>query len=658
MKRFLATLLLLSTIVFSGIAQDFEYGKITGADVNLKNTVLDSNANAMVIREFGTAAMRFDDVNGRMYIDFEYHVKIKIFNKNGFGSGNIVIPRRIYQDDEDALKELKATTTNYVNNVLVRTELDKKNVFTEKRNKYVTLTKFTMPNLAEGSIVEYSYRLYLPSIFNFKSWDFQSDIPKLHSEYIAYIPALYNYNASLRGPAKLTSSNAELQKECLRAGGYNADCSKLTYIMKNVPAFVEEDYMTSADNFRSAIYYELSDYYTSTGGKKNVTKTWKDVDYELISDKSFGGQIKRKEVFKDLLPEITKGCTDDLCKAKAIYAYIKKNMKRNGFIGIQCESNIKAALERHGGNTGDINLALIAALNAAELDAEALILSVRSNGTVNTLYPVLSDFNYVVAKVNIADQSYLLDATEPLLPFGLLPFHCMNGQGRVLSLKKPSYWYDIKASQKELTRYTLNGELTKEGLIKAQLITYSSGYAALKKRTQIKAANSIEEFVEHLDEQMPKISITKHDIQNLDSLDNPLIEIYDIEMKGYDNLDKDQIYFNPFIINPVKKNPFNLNERTYPVDFGAMREERVSIFLKLPSTYLISDKPKDISMALADGGGKYMNTTTIDGDTFISQQVLQLNNPVYAPEEYLSLKEFFSRMIQLQKTDIVFKKAK
>ena len=520
------------------------------------------------------------------------------------------------------------------------------------------LTKFTMPNLSEGCIIEYIYRMRRPSIFNFKGWDFQSDIPKLHSEYIANIPALYNYNASLRGFAQLTSKNAELKKECVTISGRKIDCSKLTYIMKNVPAFVEEEYMTSPENFRSAIYYELSDYYHTNGVNMKVTKTWKDADNELLTEKSFGGQMKRKDLFKELMPEILKGCTDELSKAKAVYAYINKNMKHNGFIGIYSESNIKSALEKHSGNTGDINLALIAALGAAELNAEALILSVRTQGTVNTLYPVISDFNYLVAKVNIGTESYLLDATDPLLPFGLLPLHCMNGQGRVISQnKKPSYWYDIKASQKDLTRYILNAEVTKEGAIKGQLTTYSTGYSALRKRMKIKAANSVEEFVEHLDEQMPKISIDKHEIRNLDSLDNPLIEIYDVEMTGYDKFDKEQIYFNPFIINKIEKNPFNLNERSYPVDFGTLQEDRVSIYLKLPASYSIADKPKDINMSLVDGGGKYINTSTIEGDTFISQQVLQLNKAVYPPEDYLSLKEFYSRMIQLQKTDLVFKKA-
>lgn len=656
MKLFSITLLLSFFSTAYLYAQDFEYGKITGSDVELKNTRLDSNANAMVIKEFGTASVQLDDATGKTYIDFEYHVRIKIFNKEGFNHGNIVIPLRIYRDGEDEIKELKATTINFTDGKLVTTELDKKKVFTEKKNKYVSLTKFTMPNLMDGSIIEYSYRMNLPNVFNFKTWEFQSDIPKLHSEYIANIPAIYNYNVSLRGVQKFAKQNAELKRECLRIAGNKIDCSKMTYIMKDVPALIEEDYMTAPSNFRSAIYFELSDYILMNGGKKSITKTWKDVDYELVSEKIFGDQMKRKDVFKDLLPQILGTANNDLSKAKAIYAYIGKNIKMNGFIGIYSETNVKTALEKHSGNTGDINLALIAALSAANLDAEAVILSTRANGVVNNLYPVISDFDYVVAKVNIGDQSYLLDASQPLLPFGLLPLHCINGNGRVINLKKPSYWYDLKASQKESTKYILDGELTSDGKLKGKLTTYSSGYAALKKRQRIVAANSIDEYVEKLDEQMPGISILKHSIENVDSLDNQLVEIYEIEMKVFDNLNADQSYFNPFFINRISKNPFNLNERTYPVDLGAASEERVTMMIKLPANISVVDKPKSMSIALANNGGKYLASTEMQDDSFVFNQMIQFNNPVYDPDDYLSLKEFYSRIIQLQKTDIVFKK--
>jgi hypothetical protein len=641
-----------------GFAQDFEYGKVGMNDVNLQNKTIDSNANAVVIKEFGTAAIAVDDDRGKLYIDFQYHVRIKIFNKNGFNQANIVIPLRTYGDEEDMISGLQASTINYVDGALTRTELDKKKVFNERKNKYVSLTKFTLGDLKEGSIIEYSYRLRSPSIFNFRTWEFQSDLPKLHSEFIAMIPALYNYNVSLRGGQKLTSQNAELYKECLRIAGRPFDCSKMTYIMDNVPAFVEEDYMTAPSNFKSAINFELSDYIMINGGKRSITKEWKDVDYELVSDKSFGTQMKKKDIFTALLPGIVKNETEALAKAKAIYRYIQGNIKFNGFYGLYSENGIKKAMEIHSGNIGDINLALIAALSAAGLDAEALILSTRSNGTVNSLFPIISDFNYVVAKLNIDDQVYLLDGSDPLMPFGLLPLHCINGQGRVINIKKPSYWYAIKASQRQSSRYLLTGELGLDGKIKGELTIYSQGYAAYNKRRRIHAATSVADYVEKLDEQMNGTNILKHQINNLDSVDNALGEVYEVEISAFKNMNADPAYFNPFFMDRTVKNPFNLNERTYPVDLGASSENRVTISLKLPDNYTLADQPKDVNLNLPEGGGRYLCNTQLNENNLVFNQLLQFNKAIYGPEEYLYLKEFYSRIIQSQKTDIVLKKTK
>jgi hypothetical protein len=540
----------------------------------------------------------------------------------------------------------------------MRYELDKKKVFSERRNKYTNLTKFAMPNLTEGSIIEYSYRIHIPSIFNFKTWEFQSKIPKLRSEFVATIPANYNYNVSLRGAKKLKSTKSELLRECFVAQGIKADCSKLTYLMTDIPALIEEDYMTAADNFKAAIYYELSDYVNPSGDKVNLTKTWKDVDKELLDDKAFGAQLKRKDLFLPLLPAITKNATDDLGKAKAIFDYIKGAIKPNGVGGMFAENTIKKALEMKSGNIADINLALITALNAAGLDAEALILSSRYNGMVNSLYPVISDFNYVIAKLNIGNQVYLLDATESQMPFGMIPISCINGNGRIVALKKPSNWYEVKAPQKDNTRYILDGAISPDGTLKGTLTTYSIGYAALNKRERINKAGSVDQYVEKLDEQMPNMKILNHAIESLDSLDNALVEKYEIEMKVFENMDFSKLYLNLFFIGRVDKNPFNLNDRTYPVDMGVMREERVTMMIKLPDNWTLAEQPKNMAMSLPENGARFTSNTSSVDKTLMFSQALQLNKPIYEPEEYLSLKEFYSRMIQYQKTDIILSKTK
>ncbi|TCC90543.1 DUF3857 domain-containing protein [Pedobacter frigiditerrae] len=638
-------------------AQNFNYGAVQNDEYYFDKNKIDSNANAVVLKEFGTAAMQIDDATGRLVIQFEHHVKIKIYNKEGFRFANIVIPT--YKDDnkQEFVNDLKASTFNMVNGEFVETLMDKKAVFTENRNRYTQLTKFTLPNIKDGSVIEYSYRIESPLIFNFRTWEFQGDIPKVSSEFVANIPGNYNYNVSLRGYQKLSDSKAEIYKECLRLNGVSIDCSRMTYIMKNIPAFIEEDYMTASSNFKSAMYFELSDVQLTNGSKQSYTKTWNDVDYELTSDKNFGSQMKKASVFKDLMPAILKGETDNLGKANAVYNYIKKQIKWNNYYGNYSMENTKTILENRSGNVADINLALISALSAAGLEVEAVILSTRENGMPNKLFPVLSSFNYVVAKVNIGDKSYLLDATEPLLPFGLLPIRCINDQGRVINLKKPSYWIDLKASQKSVTTYVLTGKLNGDGKINGVITTTSIGYAAFNKRKDIKKYNSSEEFVEKLDERLTKISLSNPEINNIDSVDKPLVEKYEIEFSAHDATDKNQLFLNPFFINRITKNPFNLNDRMYPVDLGAASDERIIINVTLPEKYELVEKPKDMAISLPTSGGRYLLQSSIEDNKLAVNQILQFNKAIYNADDYLYLKEFYSKIIQNQKNDVLLKKA-
>jgi hypothetical protein len=91
---------------------------------------------------------------------------------------------------------------------------------------------------------------------------------------------------------------------------------------------------------------------------------------------------------------------------------------------------------------------------------------------------------------------------------------------------------------------------------------------------------------------------------------------------------------------------------------GAASEERITMIIKLPANISVIDKPKDMSMALTENGGKYLASTSMQDDSFVFNEMLQFNKPIYESEDYLSLKEFYSRIIQSQKTDIVFKKTK
>ena len=331
-------------------------------------------------------------------------------------------------------------------------------------------------------------------------------------------------------------------------------------------------------------------------------------------------------------------------------------MKWNNVRSWGSEDGISKAFESHTGTVGDINLSLMAALNAAGFNTEAVLLSTRENGIVNKLYPTKEDFDYVIVKLNLGDKFYLLDASDPLLGFGMVPLKCINGEGRVMSLDKPSYWLDIKPQQKRTSTYSFDLTLGNDGKIKGTLTHFSIGYDAYEKRKAIKKFNSLDEYVDNLGEKLNKIKIIKYEIANVDSLDMPVSETYQVEMAAYKNMENEKLLFNPILIDRQVTNPFKLAERSYPVDWGMPSERRFILTMHLPDNYTIESGLKPLAIALPNQGGRFVTSYEAGENQFVYSYVNQFSKSIYSPEEYPYLKELYNRMILEEKSELVFKR--
>lgn len=643
-------------------AQDFPYGTVNQQEMDMKSYSKDTSAHAVVLQEYGKTRIGLvTDENIRVI--FEYHVKIKIFNNKGFDYGTVQIPIYHSNDDADTYESLEEITgVTYFkddNGTTQKVELEKQNIFPVNETKHWANYKFAMPGIRNGCIIEYKYRLISPYFETLHPWVFQALIPKVYSEYEVHIPAYWRYNVSLKGNLKLTKNTAAVERGCfsINSGIASADCSSLVYGISDIPAFVSEDYITSSKNYLSAINFEESDFTSPySRAKIKITKDWKDVDYILKNDLYFGDQLKKKGLFKDRIVPLVTGKSDDLSKAQAIYSWIQQLFKWNGQNGIVTSYSISKVLETHKGSAADINLSLVTALNAAGLNASAVLLSTRDNGTVSSLYPVINDFNYIIARVDIGDKNYLLDATDPLLPFGMLPFRCLNDKGRVFSLDKPSYWMDINPPQKQKSTHTLDLTLQEDGKLKGTLVNYFFGYDAYKKREAIKKFNTIDEYTEDLNSQFSRIKILKSEITNMDSLDKPLEEKYELEINILEKINGERLSFNPFFWYKIDTNPFKLVERSYPVDLGMTYDERFIITINLPSQYIVETPPQIFAIAMPDNGGKFMTNYEPGGNSFTFSHVIQFAKPVYNSNEYPYLKELYNKIIQSEKVEMVFKK--
>jgi hypothetical protein len=653
MRHCFFTLICLFLILHSfGQEGDFPFGKITYRDLEMKNYPNDTSATAVVLNEFGKAYFDSEDDHNLM---FEYHVRIKILKKEALHYADLEIALQKNGASVEKLKAIQASSISFENGSMLETKVDARKIFTEEYSKRWDLKKVAIPNVRVGSIIEFSYKIESPFYYKFRTWEFQSEIPKIKSEFWALIPANYLYNITLKGYLPLTTNTSKIQKDCYWVGANKSDCALFMYGMKNIPAFVEEEYMTAKSNFLSAINFEWSEYRFFDGRVDKITKEWHDAELELRRHDSFGLQLKKVDgKVSDVVQQLVSGETDPLAKAKKIFTYFSQNYQWNGMYSMFTDLGIKKAFEGKIGNVADINFMLIGALDVAGIEVDPVILSTRENGIPIDLHPVLSDFNYVIARAVINGKQYLLDATDPFHPFGLIPERCLNGKGRVMD-QKESFWIDLSSSEKarKISNFTL--KISADGILSGAIHTTYTGYEAVKQRKQIYKLSDQKLYVDQLSQKLGGMEVSAFDIQNFDDVDKPLIVKLDVKFQAYDEI-AENFLFSPYLMDRQKENPFKSNARLYPVDFGSPREFTTIMNLEFPSQYELVNVPEKIALSLPNSGGRFLLDSQVAGNRLTLNNALSINRTVFSSEEYRYLKELYSRIIQIQNEDLIFKK--
>ncbi|WP_299782523.1 DUF3857 domain-containing protein [uncultured Formosa sp.] len=652
MKTLLINLLLLSTITLSAQAYNSKEFSVSRNDLNINNFIKDSTANALVIYEYGKSYIDAND----FLLKTEYQKKVKILNRNGFKYATIEIELYKNKNSKETISDIVATTFNSKNGALTSTRLNPSDIYYEDVTQNHTTVRFTLPNIKEGSVITYSYKLSSPYIYKYHEWIFQEDIPKLYSEFVTSIPGNYNYNIKLVGDYKFFESTSKIEGQCLkgRSGSY-ADCGVTNYVIKDLPAFIEEDYMTSKLNFISRLDFELKTIKHFDGSVDQITKTWKDVDHELKSDKDIGLQIRKSLKAEDFISANIIKDKDPLNKAQAIYSYVQDQYTWNGDYKIFSDTSVKELIKNKSGNTSSINILLHNLLRDCNIEVKPVLLSTRNKGFATKLYPVMSDFNYLIVQAKIGDETFFLDATEANLPFGSLPFRCLNGYGRLIDFKKGSKWVDIEVEKPSQLAYRLEMDIINDSL-KINVGTNKTGYFAIDSKKEFNSNPEI--YKKNFQDNHPIFSVLEHTIKET-GRNMPLFQ-EDIKIntclnpitKTIDGVTKNTLYINPILFTLFDKNPFTLQERSYPIDFGY--KKTFSYILKLNiKNYTVAEVPKNAVYAMPNKAGMLQFSVNQQEDFILINLKFSLDQPVYNHEYYDSLKALSSQLINIQKNSII-----
>ncbi len=627
-----------------------KFGKISKDNLEMTVYPNDTVAEAVVLCDFGISQIRFVKDKG-FVLEFTNHTKIKILKKEGLSLANIKV--RLYSArtnvDED-LNSLKAQTYNLENGKIVTSKLSRKDVFVEDQSKHWKVKKFALPNVKVGSIIEYKYTI-TSDFFYIKPWYFQSSIPVVWSEYRTIIPEYFEFKrffGRYMSP-DISESNSSTQSD-VAIGSYVVNTNR--YVFKNIPAFRNEDFITTPNDYLAKVEFEHLSTRIPGQGYKSFTSSWDQICHKLISRDDFGGALNHHGIVKDLSEQISNEGSD-MQKATDACNAINKSIKWNGHSGIYVENTLRSAFNDGEGNIAEINLLLINLFRAVGLESHPVLLSTRSNGVVNKYFPKQSSFNYVVALAKIDGKSVLFDASRDFIKPGNLPFNCINGEGLIVT-NGATQWINLRSSEQFKRNTTILMNINDDGL-NATISKNISGLSALSLRNSI-AQDGKEKFIEDYIDNKEDWVIDSIKINNEKEVTKPVKE--NIYISEFSNIDTESelVYIPAVLTANEMDNPFTDETRMYPVDFGIPMNTTYFLNFKIPKEYNVEETPENSMAVLPDKAAQFVYKTLVNNGYLQTYCNIKINKTFFLPEEYELLKEFYSHIIEKINEQVVLKK--
>lgn len=671
-RKQLLTAIFCLALSFQLSAQDkipVKFGRVTPQDFNVTVTGPDSAAGAVVIADLGNSVFQ-GSTKGWFDLQFTRSCRIKILRQSGFDAATISIPLYISGNESQKISGLHAATYTLENGKVVETRVEDKAIFTDQLSKHWTEKKFTFPALKEGAIIEYTYTQTSPFLFELQPWAFQGKYPCLWSEYQAGMPNFFQYVTLGQGYRNFdvnTSSSAHTTFRLTFPGGAESDDHETLddevvthrWVMKNVPALKEEPYTTSISNYVSRLEFQLASYNFSTiHFYKDIMGNWVSVSEGLLKEDDFGADLdKGNSWMDDDLTSLLQGAKNDREKAQRIFAYVRDKYNCTGHSSLYIEDPLKTVFKNKHGSEAELNLLLVAMLRHEKIAADPVILSTRSNGFTNPIYPLLSRFNYVICRASIDSGRYYLDASEPWLGFGRLPERCYNGYARVLNKETPgAVSFDADSMREAKTTFVFISKEEKGGGLVGRLTSVPGFNEACGLRDKLKKTGRDEFFKTIRSAYTSEFAVDNLELDSLNRPDDPLQLAYDLTIRPDSNADL--FYFNPMLGEGYKENPFKSAERQYPVEMPFVMNETYTLTMDIPEGYVVDELPKPAKVLFNENEGLF-EYLIVKGDGNIQfRSTIKFTKANFKPEDYSSLRDFFGYIVKKQSEQIVFKKKK
>jgi len=641
-------LLIVLVIVLSQVsyAQNFKFGKVSAEEIQEKYYPLDSTANAAYLLK---KRKTYTTVTGSgIVLITEVQVRMKIYNQDGFDWATEKI--KIFGGSNgEKVSNIKGYTFDIIDGKIESTKLDKDDIFSEEKSENYIVKTFTMPNIKEGSVLEWSYRIHSPYLNSIDDVVVQYEIPVKRFEARIKLLEYFNFNKRQKGYYSFYA------KESVELNSSLDTNDKVIEVFEdNIPALKPEPYVNNMVNYTAALQFEVASLIAHEYGLyEKYATSWEQVVYNIYKNESFGHALKRTKHLKEDMVVLKTGLTSESDKIDAALKYVKEKIKWNGNFGFVPEEGVKKAYSEGAGNIGDINLTLVSVLKGLGLKANPVLVSSRNKGI--SFFPTIRGLNYVIAVVETEEGKVLLDASEKYSLPNVLPLRALNWRGVVVKDEGKMEFVDLETSVLSKKVMKLSYSIDDEGLVKGFNSVSYQNLASIDYRDE--NSNLAEDkIISNIEQENDDIEVLAFRLSNIDNLAKPITEMYQFEKEDGVELIGEKMYISPLLFNAIDENPFKLEAREYPIDFGAPWERKSTATIKLPEGYQVEFIPETVGYKITNNIAEFIYSVKDVGGAIQVSSSVKVNKGIVPANYYKEFKSFYNQIVIKNSEKIVLEK--
>lgn len=638
-----------------------KFGKPSEEELSMNAYQPDTAAVAVYLLRNGKTKFTY---NGGFGLETEYWFRLKILKPQGVKYADVSVPCYAPEDDEqDAIVDINGASYNLENGKVVKTPLKRDLIAHERVSPTYQLVKFSIPNVKEGTVIEYRYTLKSNYYVHIDGWLFQADIPVLSGDYEIAIPSVFIYNLEYRGEQFIKTDVREGTMRALATAetasaratdGFSVLTKEYTFSSRQIPALkADEPFCWCPEDYLIQVNFELQGTDFPNVGYKPFSKRWSDVDNQLLREENIG--FGRMLTIQNPFPEDTKsiaGRTLDFEeRLEGAFELLKSKLVWDGRYRLY-GNPLKDILKKGGGSNADLNFILISILRDLGIQAWPVVLRSRSMGILPIYYPTIQKLStFVVAVYDVQKKDYVyLDTSMKTLALNVLPLDLSVGRARILrnDLSEDKRWIDLLSLTDNRLTVHIVARLKDDEICGDRTVSMSGHYATeyLEKDTR-KSESSL--WKENRQMQLDSVRIEKNGKGDISLRESASFRLCPEKAGG-------RIYLNPMIFKLLEENPFTQVKRELPIEFPYPYQIRLICNLQLPEDYVIEELPINQSVKTESGDLQY--TYLIQGGVNQLQvrYIFRVKSVFFQAKDYALLQEMWRKAMQGNEAIIVLKK--